>query len=261
MQRMEFGDPNWRPRVHLSSQEEGVVQQGRQNNKAAHVFYHVFTTENPKTLDIVKEQLKLLLSEHLQSYFTTITCCVSGNYRPHYDATLTLLQAAQAQKDSRIRIATAVFNDKTYERLTLNHLIRTQLDPKAMYLYIHTKGSTKPAVEWECVQDWRRCMEYFLLERINDCLHALDVYDTVGILYRDTPKPHYSGNFWWATGNYLQRLIVKKPTVGPDYFDPEMWVCSAHPRQRNLFPLTRAHYHQRTFRYEYEGIALLPATK
>ena len=171
---------------------------------------------------------------------------------PHYEQSLQLLLGAAAT-DLPITVAKAVFNDTTYERLTLHTLATSQIDPDAAYLYMHTKGCTKIGSEFECVQDWRRCIEYFLVERIASCLEVLQTkqFDMVGIMYLLKPRPHFSGNLWWASGAYLRKLIAEQPVIGPAYFDTEMWAAGAGARCHSFFPITRAHYHQRMFRHEY----------
>ena len=213
----------------------------------AHVFYHVFTTSDPRSVDIVRQQLALLTS--VRELLSSITCCVSGNYLPHFDESLRLVQ----QSKIGIHIARAVFNDQTYERLTLRALSSSKISDTAVYLYMHTKGCTKTGEEFVCVQDWRQCIEYFLLEKAAECIAMLATkhFDLVGIMHLAHPKVHFSGNFWWASGEYLLKLIAQHPEIGPQYFDTEMWVGQANPRCHSFFPVTRAHYHQRIYRHEY----------
>ena len=49
-------------------------------------------------------------------------------------------------------------------------------------------------------------MLYFVVDKCDTCLELLDSYDTVGCNYTDKPHKHYSGNFWWATSNYIKLL-------------------------------------------------------
>jgi hypothetical protein len=55
--------------------------------------------------------------------------------------------------------------------------------------------------------DWRWLMHYFNHMKWRDCVAALNEgYDTVGIEWQTDPVPHWSGNFWWATAEYLATL-------------------------------------------------------
>jgi len=82
-------------------------------------------------------------------------------------------------------------------------------NPEDYILFLHTKGIThglKPAIE-----DWRKYMEYFVVERWQDCVAKLDEgYDCCGVLWNtDTPigiHPHFSGAFYWAKASYINTL-------------------------------------------------------
>jgi hypothetical protein len=55
--------------------------------------------------------------------------------------------------------------------------------------------------------DWRHLMSHFNFTKWRDCVAALDEgYDTVGIEWQTDPVPHWSGNFWWATAEYIASL-------------------------------------------------------
>jgi hypothetical protein len=81
------------------------------------------------------------------------------------------------------------------------------LNPDYKVLYIHTKGITQPT---QSTLDWRKIMEYFCIEKWQDCLEQLNIHDAVGCLYMDNCYygffPHFSGNFWWANASYINRL-------------------------------------------------------
>jgi len=82
-----------------------------------------------------------------------------------------------------------------------NHARRA---PDAKFLYIHTKGVTR---FWNlAIRDWRRYMTHFLIENYRDCIDILNNSDACGVDLVFDPVRHFSGNFWWANGNYLNRL-------------------------------------------------------
>lgn len=84
-------------------------------------------------------------------------------------------------------------------------------EPDARYLYLHTKGVSRP--DRKFCNSWRRAMTHRLIERWRECLIELDTHDTCGIyhIHRPTGHAHYSGNFWWARGDYLARLTYPEP--------------------------------------------------
>ena len=53
-------------------------------------------------------------------------------------------------------------------------------------------------------------------------------------MQRPDTKPgwHFSGNFWWATGRYLQTL---NQSIGEQYHDAELWVGSGSPSYFSLW--------------------------
>lgn len=71
-------------------------------------------------------------------------------------------------------------------------------------LYIHTKGVTSS--NNECINDWRKYMLYFNVEKYIDAINSLNDYDTYGVDLVDEPIKHYSGNFWWSNANHIKRL-------------------------------------------------------
>jgi hypothetical protein len=81
-------------------------------------------------------------------------------------------------------------------------------NPEDYILYFHMKGISKQNRNTE---DWRRYMEYFVIEKWKDCVAKLDEgYDCCGVMWNtDTPigmHPHFSGNFWWAKTSYINTL-------------------------------------------------------
>ena len=69
-------------------------------------------------------------------------------------------------------------------------------------------------------------MLYFLVNKCSECFDLLNNYDTVGCNFTITStfQPHYSGNFWWATSNYIKSL--KKIPDGSERHLAEWWLLS-----------------------------------
>ena len=103
------------------------------------------------------------------------------------------------------------------ESETLNLMRQFCIDnPYGYSLYLHSKGVNRqndPEITVkEGLQDWIDCMEYFLIEKYENCLNILKykVNNTCGIGYIDANSCgvnlggyHYSGNFWWVNNKYL----------------------------------------------------------
>lgn len=109
------------------------------------------------------------------------------------------------------------------------------LDPSTQILYMHTKGvSYQPPIP-QPMTDWRRMMEYFLVEQHKSVFHLLasGQYDAVGTSYRFEHDRQFVGNFWWTNAGYMNTLrqnVVKENSTNPK-FDAETYVLSgAYPR-------------------------------
>jgi hypothetical protein len=80
--------------------------------------------------------------------------------------------------------------------------------------YIHTKGVSRPYSA--SINDWRRYMEYFVIEKNDGCIEALNEFDACGVdwyteeeiisMWHRRVSPHFSGNFWWANSEYIRKL-------------------------------------------------------
>ena len=78
--------------------------------------------------------------------------------------------------------------------------------------YINTKG-TFSGFDNPCISDWRKYMTYFILEKMETCINFIEQgFDAVGVDWSTKPNNHFSGNFWWASSNYIKSL----PPVDPD---------------------------------------------
>jgi hypothetical protein len=93
-------------------------------------------------------------------------------------------------------------------------------------LYFHTKGISRisPATE-----SWRKYMEYFVIEKWTNCVQKLDEgYDCCGVEWRTDwlgDLPHFSGNFWWSTTDYINTLDHSYLDKPGRYFR-ESWIGS-----------------------------------
>lgn len=72
-------------------------------------------------------------------------------------------------------------------------------------LYLHSKGVSDPANELK--RRWRRLMMTELVGAWESRMLELPHYDAIGVNWREMPPiSHFSGNFWYASTNYLRTL-------------------------------------------------------
>jgi hypothetical protein len=99
---------------------------------------------------------------------------------------------------------------------------------RGKYWYIHTKGiSHHGSYREQNVKDWRKYMEYFVIQKWKTCYKDLDTYDIAGVNYEKIPYYHYSGNFWWATSKYISTNETE--FTNEDYYETEFWLCRGKP--------------------------------
>ena len=133
-----------------------------------------------------------------------------------------------------------------YERPTLLHLRDLALvdTEDVAYWYMHTKGIRhwgRPGEE--NVEDWIRMMLYWNTTRWKKAVAMLDRgYDTYGCNLRTNPRPHYSGNFWWARSSHLRTLPSK---ISPGYEDPEYWLLLVPAKTFEGYNSQMDHYDRR----------------
>lgn len=118
--------------------------------------------------------------------------------------------------------------------------------------YIHGKGVSYASMDRYKMEDWRRLMEYFCIERHSDCISALDSYDVCGVNWRTRRAPHFSGNFWWARSSYIKTLPDPRSINHNDRWQAEWWIGrNDKVRVKNFFESGVNHYLSHFPRDEY----------
>lgn len=122
-----------------------------------------------------------------------------------------------------------------YEFPTLARLWQEAQESEESFLcyYLHTKGASLAATPRQAAADaWRRYMEYFNVEKWQDCAEILNRHETCGVELQ-CEDSHYSGNFWWARSEYIKKL-----PNGYEYWRQnkdnrvaaEFYLCLAQPK-------------------------------
>jgi hypothetical protein len=107
-------------------------------------------------------------------------------------------------------------------------------NPEYKILYFHTKGATKSELS---VHSWRLMMEYFTIDKWQECIKYLERYTCVGChlgtigpsifsdgtLIENDKTYAYMGNFWWANASYIN--ILKSRYVESECrMEKERWI-------------------------------------
>lgn len=182
-------------------------------------FMHIALMGNWR--EIVSEQLDLIKKSGLFNN-SKIFACIVGD---HQNESLDLLDGIEIlQKDNNLEL---------FEFITLKQLIKfCKINVDSKIWYIHTKGVARPDVR-EQENHWRQYMQYFVIEKWQQCVEALNSHDVCGAewFYAKFPdskeSSHFSGNFWWANSNYINTLDEIETS---DRFDAERFIGSGHPK-------------------------------
>mmetsp|Transcript_38891 Transcript_38891/g.62996 ORF Transcript_38891/g.62996 Transcript_38891/m.62996 type:complete len:418 (-) Transcript_38891:561-1814(-) len=108
------------------------------------------------------------------------------------------------------------------------------LYPNDLVWYIHNKGASRTPNR--PVEDWRKLLMYFVVERWQDCYThvANNETDACGsMLYHNTDLDRfYAGNFWWARCDYINTLPAYNRA---DRYSAERWVGQGNVRLVNCY--------------------------
>jgi hypothetical protein len=205
-----------------------------------YIFYHICCIDNWK--EIYTEQMNTIKESGLYDKVEYIFVGILGNFEKEYF------------NDPKIKILYTDKRTELYEIQTINFIKNFTLDQnlfknqEAYILYIHTKG-VRNAGNKDCVTSWRKMMEYFLIEKYENCIQFLDEYDTLGcnivnqecfdiekVRVNKSHSLHYSGNFWWSKKSYIQKLPNLEIDLSPDSINTryraENWILSQYPNAK-----------------------------
>jgi hypothetical protein len=119
------------------------------------------------------------------------------------------------------------------ETLTLSYLYDFCAEhPKSKVLYFHDKGSYNYRGENVF---FRHFLDCYVLNP--ECIAALEEgFDVCGLRISPVPNPHYSGNYWWARCDYVNKLVHPGSAVLNQTFAESLKVLNPkiHSQERYL---------------------------
>ncbi len=199
-------------------------------------FFHLCTIGTWR--EVIAEQLDRLIRSGLAERTRRIFVSVLG---PEAAAGAGILRDALGE---RLEIVLQDIDPAPAERPILEWARRfcEEGEPLAAAVwYAHGKG-VSPCHEGNSnVAEWRHLMEHFSFDRWPDSLAALAGHDACGVNWHRSPRPHFSGNFWWATPRYV-RLLPR--SIGAAPFDPEAWIGMSEPSVSCLHESGVDHYRE-----------------
>tara|TARA_B110001469_G_C9585063_1_gene290217 strand:+ start:32 stop:979 length:948 start_codon:yes stop_codon:yes gene_type:complete len=179
-------------------------------------FIHICCTQ--KGIDVIKDQIQLIKKTGFYDKLDKIYIGALGDYEK-------LCNHRIYKENNKIEICyfSRDMSEMEFPTLTLIKDFCDSIEKNTEILYIHTKGVRNPDSQY--IEDWRKYMEYFLIEKHQRCIDDLSKYDTVGVNFHVKPWSHYSGNFWWSNSNHIKKLIhpSKLPRTGTKYTEGGRW--------------------------------------
>jgi len=119
-----------------------------------------------------------------------------------------------------------------------------KLTSKLKIFYFHTKGiSQQHSVREIPVNEWRKMMEFFLLEKWENCTQKLDEgYDCCGVNYQNHAGningeikliKIFNGNFFWTNSDYIKK--IDKNFLFETRYSAENWILSVDHNVYSFF--------------------------
>jgi len=167
------------------------------------IVYHSFLIGNWK--EVVTGQLKRLKDSGLydKSDIIWFTVNLNGNDESVFDEIV--------KEYSKASIEYNVDNHAEYPGIRkVKELGDSHDDIKI--LYFHSKGVSNDYVvshtkvrsetKYRNVNSWKECLEYFVIDKWEDCIEKLNEYDNVGVTCNSN---WFWGNFWWSQSSHIKK--------------------------------------------------------
>ena len=227
--------------------------------KTITVFYHLFMADTQNMwIWWVDEQMSLLKKVGLADK-ATVNMCITmplGLYNSKtghsYDSMVTGYIKDRYPFVNIIDMRQVNEQPNIYEGQTLEKMYEHCQNDDGYVFYFHNKGMMSYTTHIPgAIKDWRHYMQYYNLEKWEDCIAKLDEgYDCCGVdwverhdIKLDFVVQHYAGNFWWAKNEYIRKL--KHPLHIEEYMDVdammrelenyrycfELWMATGNPKQ------------------------------
>ena len=201
--------------------------------KKYYIFYHVYLFGNWK--EIVIDQMNTLQNSGLLE-FSQVKVGVA-----YYSETDKEIENCKTILESykNVEIIYERHTSGCGESDTLEELYKFSKNSieNLKILYLHTKGVTHYKSEREeNVKNWRKLMEYFLIDKWQTCVEKLEEgYDCCGVNYQGHAAnikneivaiKIFNGNFFWANSEYINKL--DNSILWEHRYSSENWILSSN---------------------------------
>jgi hypothetical protein len=159
-------------------------------------------------LSIINNQIQKLIESGLYNECDKIICFVSMAN----NECLEILQ-----KYNKIQVIST--NENLNENFAINNYKKYIDFNNYNLFYIHSKSVVGKN---QYFNDSVELCNYFTINKWRLNIELLNYYDCVGTNLKNYPKKHYSGNFWWAKSEHLNKL----KNINDQHLSSEMYVLS-----------------------------------
>lgn len=177
--------------------------------KKISVFYHVFSPANEKKNMIywwLDEQLSLIKKSGL-SDLAEINTCITAPIHMEWGKHGSNITTFIDKKYPFVNILSLRDTGEPliYEGQTLDYLYKYCLNNDAYVLYIHSKGIANSTIN---TYQWTKVLNHYCIEKWQLALKAFQnsSIDIIGVADQLSGEHCISGNFWWASSDYIRKL-------------------------------------------------------
>lgn len=213
------------------------------------IFYHVLQKNNWKELFV--EQMEGMRRSGLYDAADHIHVGINGDEH-----------GSPVTDYPKIKVNYNAYQRSAKDTMTSIHEFCQQNSDYAV-LYFCNLGVTHYKGPWsEHKIAWRKYLSFFVIDRWESCVRKLENHDCVGTQwcefayltedYQRVHAPHFEGEFWWATSEYIKTLdprfldeninVLEKTDNASTYYRGEFWIGSRDPKVFNFYTSTKTPY-------------------
>lgn len=208
------------------------------------IFYHVLQVNNWK--EIFVEQMERIKESGLYDAADYIHIGINGSEPTEI---ISRYEKVKIKFNTYLRTA----------RQTMTDLHKFSCDNKDYaILYMCNLGVTHYQQPTQIYKDaWRNYLSYFVIDNWKKCVQKLEQYDCVGTQWAEyaflgenydvSYSPHFEGEYWWATSEYVITLDVNFMNVEDDnqsYYNGEFWIGTKEPNVFNFYTSAATPYYK-----------------
>jgi hypothetical protein len=184
------------------------------------VVYYVYCVGNWKA--VVTEQLNRLRISELYDSADALYLIATDSAKLNREAL-----SACIENHPKIKLEYGTENSYEYPGIKKVYDIGKE-NKDAKILYFHAKGVSntykslstgeQSAEKVKNILAWRKCLEYFMIDKWRECIDKLNEFDNVGV---SCTNGWFYGNFWWTKSSHIEKT---QPPIKTSRWYYEAWL-------------------------------------